>query len=1055
MKAQQFIKNWSGARVGERASFQPFISELCDVLNVEVPDRDRPGHPDYGFERPVRLSESRKSGALKPSRMDLYRRGCFVMEAKQPERLDRPRADPRRHEAGWAAANRSMRQAKREAEEYARGLDTRPPFLITVAMGEALELWADFAAEGGAYTPFLVGGQHRIELARLVDPEVRATLARVWNDPWGLNPDREAVTADIAGRLGRLIQSIAGYPSPRPDARADPVLKTAALNKACIFVSQCMFAMFLDSSGHWKGPKFRELMEDYRDQPNRFPLVAVEVFDCLQRGGHCSAIRHDVPRFQRDIFAERVKPTITAEHMDVLIEAAHCDWSSAGPDLFGVLLEMVKDPGHRCEFGVHFTDRRLVERVVQATVMEPLRAEWSGVEAQALRAAEAGDERRAGQLILAFQRRLCAVRVLDPACGTGNFLYVALALMTALETEVLLLRGELAPRMAGQPVKRVGLGQFIGLEKDGATARMARLVMTIGLVQAHRRSGQKMSADQTWGSVDLRVQDALLAQDALTAAAGFLSRQSIAAQRWPEVDFIVGNPPFLGGRRRRQYLGDAYVNALNDLREGRFRLADLATCWWDRAARILARDGSRLRRFGFVMPATVTQAASREVMAHHLNGQTPMRLAFAIPDHPWAPLAAAASVRVAVTVVERGRPNGEGRLLTLSAEGEARASGHLPLRETRGDLAPDLTIGLDIARVAVLKANEGLASRGVQVNGPGFVVDEQTAARPFARSAPDRPSPARPYRNGRDLAERPRGVRVIDFYGWSEDRVRRDHPGFHEHLLETVKAGRERNSRARYSRDWWLFSENRSGLRTALQGLDRYIVTLEIGKHRWFTLLGAEVVADNRLVCVASDDPFILGVLSSRAHRIWAEAVGGSLEDRPIYTKTACFDRFAFPDARPEQRVAIGAVAKSLDRVRAEVLAGRPRLTMTGLYNALAAGEDAGGIARVRRLHAELDDLVAAAYGWSGEMAKREVIARLIDLNRQRAEAEAQGRIAWLRPDLQARAAGAPVRPSPRLAASRAGAGVAVLRPMPATAQRPRPARAGPPGGWGESLAAP
>lgn len=285
--------------------------------------------------------------------------------------------------------------------------------------------------------------------------------------------------------------------------------------------------------------------------------------------------------------------------------------------------------------------------------------------------------------------------------------------------------------------------------------------------------------------------------------------------------------------------------------------------------------------------------------------------------------------------------------------------------------------------------------------------------------------------------------------------MKRDHPGFHAHLMETVKALRERNSRARYSRDWWLFSENRSGLRTALQGLDRYIVTLEIGKHRWFTLLGAEVVADNRLVCVASDDPFILGVLSSRAHRIWAEAVGGSLEDRPIYTKTACFDRFAFPDARPGQRVAIGAVAEALDRVRAEVLAGRPRLTMTGLYNALAAGEDAGGIGWVRRLHAELDDLVASAYGWSGEMAEAEVISRLIDLNRQRAMAEAQGRIAWLRPDLQARAPGAPVRPSPRRAASRAGAGVAVLRPMPATSQRPRPARAKPTGGWMDSLAAP
>lgn len=1063
MRVQKFIENWSGARVGERASFQPFIWQLCEILGVEAPDRDRPGDPDYGFERPVRLSESCKSAGLKPSLMDLYRRRCFVMEAKPSERRDRARSDLRRMGEGTDAASRSMRAAKREAEAYARGLDERPPFLITLEMGVAMDLWANFAADGGAYEPFLVGGRHRIELARLADPEVRAVLARVWTDPWSLAPDREAVTADIAARLGRLIQSIAWSSARTPQGAVDPVLRNAHLSRACIFVSQCMFAMFLDSSGAWKGPRFRELMEDYRDQPDRFPIVAADFFDCLQRGGHCAAIRQDVPRFQRDMFAERVKPTITAEEMDVLIEAAQCDWSSAGPDLFGVLLEMVKDAEHRSEFGVHFTDRRLVERVVQATVMEPLRAEWSRVEAQALQAAEAGDDRRAGQLILTFQRRLCAVRVLDPACGTGNFLYVALGLMAALETEVLLLAEDLAPHLAEQRIKRVDLGQFIGLEKDGATARIARLVMAIGQMQAHRRSGQTLSADQTWSCVDIRVQDALLAQ-AVDADAGFRPRQEITPRKWPEAEFIVGNPPFLGGRRRRQYLGEAYVNALNDLREGRFRLADLATCWWDRAARILARDGSRLRRFGFVMPATVTQAASREVLAHHLNGERPMRLAYAIPDHPWAPLAAAASVRVAVTVVERGMANGEGRLLTLCPDGETEATGHPRLREACGDIAPDLTIGIDVARAAVLKANEGLASRGVQVNGAGFVVDAETAARLYAQSSPDCASPAKSYRNGRDLAERPRGVQVIDFYGWSEARVRREHPGFHAHLMQRVKQDRERNPRARYGRDWWLFSENRSGLRTALEGLDRYIVTLEIGKHRWFRFLGAEVMADNRLVCVASDDPFILGVLSSRAHRVWAAAVGGSLEDRPIYTKTACFDRFPFPEAGAAQRVAIAAVAEALDRVRAEVMARWPELTMTRLYNALEVGGtvEAGAreadVARVRRLHAELDDLVAAAYGWAGEMGEAEVISRLIQLNQDRAEAEAQGRIAWLRPDLQARAAGGAVRPSLRLAAARAGTGVAVLRPLPGARPRTRPVMTARPGAgevWPASRMAP
>lgn len=1051
MRIQKLIENWWGARVGERGSFQTFICHLCEALNLEVPDRDRPGHPDYGFERPVRLSESHKSSALRPSLMDFYRRGCFVMEAKACRRRGDGGLPSRRGDAAHDAGDRTLRAALREAEDYARGLDHRPPFLIAVDMNLTFEFWANFSSESGAYVPFLIKGKHRIALPMLADPEVRAVFARVWNDPLSLNPEREAVTGDIAGRLARLIQSIAANGGIRP---SDPVLRTAAVNRACIFVSQCMFAMFLDSSGHWKGPRFRELMEDYRDQPDRFSRVAVEVFDSLQRGGHCTAIRQDVPRFQAELFAERVTPTLTGEQLQVLIEAAQCDWSRAGPDLFGVVLETVKDAAHRSEFGVHFTDRRLVERVVQATVMEPLRAKWSEVEAKALKAADAGDERLAGRLILDFHRRLCGVRVLDPACGTGNFLYVALGLMTELETEVLLLWEDLAPRMAAQPVKGLCVGQFIGLEKDGPTARMARLVLAIGQVQAHSRSGRDLSLNQTWGRVDIRVQDALLTHD--LSVGGPVSTKPIEIQDWPPVEFIVGNPPFLGGRRKRQYLGEAYVTAVNDLREGRFRQADLATCWWDRAAQILSQTGSRLKRFGFVMPATVTQEASREVLEHHLKGDRPMRLTYAIPDHPWAPLAAAASVRVAVMVVERGEANGEGRLLTLCPGGAAEASGHPLLQERRGNIAPDLTIGVDMAAAAVLKANEGLASRGVQVNGAGFVIDAETAQRLHARSSPDRPSPAKPYRNGRDLAERPRGVEVIDFYGWSEERVRREHPGFYDHLLQRVKQDRERNPRARYSRDWWLFSENRSGLRAALEGLDRYIVTLEIGKHRWFRFLGAEVLADNRLVCVASDDPFVLGVLSSRIHRVWALATGGALEDRPIYTKTACFDRFPFPEPEPGQRVAIAAVAEALDRVRAEVLAARPDLTMTGLYNALKAGDETEEVARVRRLQAQLDDLVAGAYGWAGDLAGEAIIARLVQLNRVRAEEEAEGRVRWLRPEFQQPGTGPAVRPSQRLAASLAGEGVAVLRPLPCPATRPeRPMRGLRGEGWPVSRATP
>ncbi len=1029
MTIYEFIERWSQGWLNERAHFQTFIGQLCRILGAPVPDEDRPGDPDYGFEKPVRLTTSRKASGVRPGSIDLYRRGCFVMEAKQSDRPRSRAANGRRGARGSVAATeRLMRRAKLEAEDYANALAERPPFLIVTNVGRSLELWANFNTSGGAYTPFLVGGKQTIFLEDLIDPEVRAVLARVWTDPQSLNPERHLgrVTGEIVKTLSGLVRAMAAREPTGPKGRLDPVQENAAVNKACIFISQCMFAMFLDSAGLLKGGGFRRLMQDYRDQPRRFPLAAADVFEDLQRGGHCAAIRQDVPHFQRDILGERVVPIVTVEDLDILIEAAKWDWSRAGPDLFGLLLETVMDPARRASLGMHFTDKGLVERVVLATVMEPLRLDWSRAEAQALQAAEAGDQRRADQLIRSFHRKLCATKVLDPACGTGNFLYVCLGLMKSLETEVLSTLADLDQGRSPQPSRMVGPGQFVGLEKDGATGRIARLVMAIGQVQSQARSERGVGSAPSWDSVDIRIQDALLSHD-VSADTPRLIQREVTARPWPEVDFIVGNPPFLGGSVQRRVLGAAYVNALNDVREGRFRSADLAACWWDRAARILARHGTRLRRFGFILPASIRQNTSGEVLAHHLNGDQPMRLAFAIPDHPWTSLLKGASVRVAITVVERGAPDGEGRLLTLEDDPDGERAGATVrsmhpagpvLRERRGDIRPDLTLGFDVKRAAMLKANQGLAARGVQVNGAGFVVDAVTAARLFADSAAGRTSPARPYRNGRDLTGRPRKVQVIDFSDWEENEVRRLHPGFHQHLLVTVKPGRQTKARARYRRDWWLFGEPRIGLRNAMHGLARYIVTIEIGKHRWFRFLDAEIVPDNRLVCVASDDAFILGVLSSRVHSAWAAATGGFLEDRPTYPKLGCFDAFPFPQADTAQRVAITELAEALDSERAKLVDVGGGLTMTGLYNAL---QDLGGVAkfpwklrgrveRISRLHEEIDARVTQAYGWPTDLPDEEMVTRLVSLNLDRQDEEGEGRVAWLRPEFQLGQAAKPIR---------------------------------------------
>ncbi|CAN5158039.1 hypothetical protein BH09PSE1_BH09PSE1_15030 [soil metagenome] len=1019
MDADVFIDRWAHASITERAQCQSFISQLCRLLDVPAPDDERPGDRDYDFERAVRFQHD--DGGSHTGFMDCYRRDCFVLEAKQSDkRMVGGALDPgpqlvvaRRGGRGRSspeAVDRLMRHAKKQAEFYAKGLDEWPPFLVIVDVGRSIELWSDFGRQGKTYVPFPDRARRRITLDSLRDPAVREMLARVWTDPLSLDPTKQAaiVTTDISARLALLVRSIGSRAPVDAGGRVDPVHQAAWADKTAMFVMQCLFAMFADSVGLIADRGFLSLLEAYRDRPHQFHHGARAFFRTMDQGGHCAAIRQDLRRFNGGLFKHDVAVEITGAELEALIEAARRDWRQVEPAIFGALLEQALDPKQRAELGAHYTPRPYVEALVEPTVMEPLREDWEGVEALAIADFLGGDIQSARGRVRAFHRSLCAVRVLDPACGTGNFLYVTMHLMKELETEVLSVLAELGDDRQSLDLDGVMVGpaQFLGLEKNRKAALIAEIVMWIGHLQWHFRAhGRAQPSDPI-----LRDFGAIRARDALIACDPDLPARDLPAgphgrSPWPEAEFIVGNPPFMGAKDQRRELGDRYVDALWALREGRFRSADLVTCWWDRAAEALKAPGSRLRRFGFITTNSITQTFSRRVIEHHLDGGSPARLVFAIADHPWIGGAGSASVRVAMTVVERGKPVGQGRLLSVIAEPETGPV----FKERRGVIRADLTVGADVTSAAPLRANAGLASRGVQLIGAGFIAEPSTAGRLLEASEPGAESPMRAYRNGRDLTDRARGVEVIDLYGWDEASVRRRHPGVYQHLLETVKPDRDRNARPGYRDAWWVFGEPRRELRAALEGLERFIVTVETGKHRWFGFLDAEITPDNRLVCVASDDPFVLGVLSSRVHTAWARATGGLLEDRPVYAKSACFDRFPFPAPTLVQREDIAVLAEDLDRLRREVLDRHDDLTMTGLYNArerlggaMTETEQAvhrrGCVGLIDHLHTRIDAEVIAAYGWPQDIADEAIVARLVELNAARAVEEAQGQVRWLRP---------------------------------------------------------
>jgi len=508
---------------------------------------------------------------------------------------------------------------------------------------------------------------------------------------------------------------------------------------------------------------------------------------------------------------------------------------------------------------------------------------------------------------------------------------------------------------------------------------------------------------------------------------------------WPKADFIVGNPPFIGNKRMRVALGDGYADALRAAWPEVPESADFVMYWWHKAAETV-RQG-QAERFGLITTNSLTMIFNRRVIESHQTATPPLSLAYAVPDHPWVDSADGAAVRISMSVGVRG--TGEGKLQTVTQEREAEGGEvAVELLTRQGVIHADLKVGANVTSTVKLRANAGLSSMGMMRAGKGFeVADEATARKLGLGRIPGLTQRLRPFRNGKDLTGSPRGYWLIDLFGLSEAEVRSQFPEVYQWVLERVKPERDLNRRPRLREQWWVFGEPRQGLRAALKGLPRYIGTVETAKHRVFTFLDAAILPDHKLVAIAMADAYHLGVLSSRLHVEWALASGGTLEDRPVYSKSRCFDPFPFPDLDPAGALAerIRSLAEQIDAHRKTQLAAHPDATLTATYNvleklrsgeALTAKEkvvhEHGLVGVLKSLHDELDAAVLQAYGWAdlGPVPWRDdaaraawtetLLERLVALNARRAAEEAAGTIRWLRPEFQdpARRHAAPATPA-------------------------------------------
>ena len=497
MDVSHFVSLWSASGASERANKDSYLKDLADVLGVPHPaprtgDRAR---DTYVFEADAVVPH--EGGTVTIGKIDLYKAGCFILEAKQGSDAGATTlGTARRGTPTWHIA---MRDAFGQALGYARTLDHPPPFLIVVDIGHCFDLYATFDGTSD-YRPYPDAQSSRLFLADLARHV--PTLTRVWTDPHALDPAKQKarVTRKIAGHIAELSATL-------EDAGHTPELVAK-------FLMRALFTMFAEDVGLLPEALFTHALEErWCRHPEVFPSEVEALWATMNTGGHLFMAGR-ILRFNGGLFLDPRGLPLTAAQLTTLLDASRCSWVDVEPAIFGTLLERALNKRERHALGAHYTPREYVARLVKPTIEDPLRAEWDLVRVEARQLVGGGQIAEARDAVGEFHRQLCTLRVLDPACGTGNFLYVALDTFKRLESEVLALLDELGDTQAAFGA-RVTPAQFLGIEVKPWAREIADLVLWLGFLSWNARISGKAAAREpvleSYGNIECR--DAVLAWD--------------------------------------------------------------------------------------------------------------------------------------------------------------------------------------------------------------------------------------------------------------------------------------------------------------------------------------------------------------------------------------------------------------------------------------------------------------------------------------------------------------------------------------------------------------
>jgi SAM-dependent methyltransferase len=698
------------------------------------------------------------------------------------------------------------------------------------------------------------------------------------------------------------------------------------------FVLQCVLCMFAEDREMLPNRQFSLALETCREKNESTFDVLSGLFTEMNTPGVTAGGRFKgTPYFNGGLFSEIPKIDLSPEQLGQLIDSAREDWRLVRPSIFGNIFEASSDDARRHALGQHFTSEPDILKVVRPTIIEPWEARIEAAKTIA----------ELEQLLIELQ----SFRVLDPACGSGNFLYMGYNGLKDIEATIL---SKIQDRRRSEALKGQGVfgfvntNQFFGMDTDPFAVELARVTLMIARKVAHDRLGlteQELPLD----NLDKNIVQA----DALFTP-------------WPEADAIVGNPPFLGGKRIRAELGNEYIASIFEIFPETHNFADLC-CYWFRRAHEKVKNGARA---GLVGTNMVRRGYNRRASLDYIT-QNGGFIHNAVSSQEWS---GDASVHVSIVNWSTERPS------------QCKLDGELVK-----EINPFLKDTVDTSEASRLKSNSGRSFIGIQPTGKGFEVADKEGEK-WIEADPRNKEVLRRYLIAKDLARNPNGKSscwIIDFNEMTLEEAEEFELPFRK-VIADVKPQRDKVRREHVRKYWWKLQERRQGMRTAILNDGGMFVLPYTSK--WFVALAPEVdvLPANTVTVISGSDPYLLGILSSGIHRAWIHAQKSTLEDRTRYTPTSCFETFPFPQqVTAEQAEAIRQAMTELNDYRDSWMTEKQK-GITEMYNRYF-DEPAS---KLRKLHDALDALVLKAYGWS---AKDDVLANLLDLNLELAELEAEG----------------------------------------------------------------